>query len=188
MSSHHIIRDEQEPPVLVFQLNDNWGALSEILGWFPILLIDPALAATFDLKQTKIDGFMWRGSETQFTENDLFYEKNDLGHALMDWMLKKNGDAVNIFCDQKQMMDLFSQFKASSLTFSIIFFTERGKYVLKPYSTYRKWLPKNFRLEVLRSEIKNVKNLASIGKFYQVEEDGFVKIEVLDDLVLIGEN
>lgn len=188
MSSHHIIRDEQEPPVLVFQLNENWQELSELLGWSPILLINPSLNEIFELRQTKIDGYLIeKNSDVVIGEKDFAYNKFSLVDSLLIWMNTKNCTALNIFCNADMMMSFFNQLENKSLVIPLIFFTEDGKFILKPTSIFRKWYPEKLRFDILNTDIKRVENLVKDEQGYRVEKDGFVKVEVKGKMVLIKE-
>ncbi len=188
MSSHHIIRDEQEPPILVFHINDNWQQLSEILGWSPILLISPLLKETFKLRQTKIDGYLIEGkSNTNIGEKDLVYKESQLVESLLNWINTKKCTALNIFCNDDMMIILFHKLNNKSLSIPFIFFTEKGKYILKPNSKFKKWYPEKFELDILNDDIKTVKNLKQESNGYWVEKEGFVTIEVEGELILIKE-
>lgn len=189
MSSHHIIKDEQEPPVLVFQLNGNWEKLSELLGWSPILLINPSLKETFDIKQTKIDGYLLKGDETIVnSKHGFLYSEESLVEALSQWIDLKKCTAVNIFCHDKTMMELYTGLKKSRLSVPLIFFTETGKFILKPNSKFKKWYPEEFKIDILNEDIKSIRNLIEKDKGYYVEMAGFVTIEVEGNMVLIKEN
>ncbi|WKK76355.1 hypothetical protein QYS49_03075 [Marivirga salinae] len=188
MSSHHIIRDEQEPPVLVFQLNDNWPQLSEILGWSPNLLIMPELKDIFELKQTKIDGYLIEENrEVNIGEKDLVYNNSQILESLLNWISKKKYTALNIFCDDNFMMELFQQLKTLPTSIPFIFFTEKGKYILKPNANFKKWYPENFQIEIVNDDIKIIENLKREQDGYRVDKAGFVCIEVKGNLVLIKE-
>jgi len=187
MSSHHIIRDEQEPPVLVFQLNENWQELSELLGWSPILLINPSLKAFFDLRQTKIDGYLSSNDKDKFSDKDFEFTDSNLVETLVSWTDEKKYTAVNIFCDHKFMADIFLQLRTKDLSIPIVFFTENGKYILKPTSTFKKWYPEKFRIEILNDDINDTKNLKQDGLDYLVEKDGFVRVAIKGKMVLIRE-
>lgn len=188
MSSHHIIRDEQEPPVLVFQVNDNWQQLSEILGWSPILLINPLLKDIFELRQTKIDGYLIeRSSGTDISESDLVYNDSQLVQSLLNWLIKKKCTALNLFCNDNIMMELFQELKTESLPVPFIFFTDNGKYILKPNANFKKWYPESVEIEIVNDDIKIIENLKREQDGYRVDKAGFVRIEVEGNLVLIKE-
>lgn len=188
MSSHHIIRDEQEPPVLVFQINENWDELSEILGWSPILLISPILEQAFQLRQTKIDGYLInRKDAVDNTGKDIIFEESNVIDSILNWINTKDCTAVNIFCDNEMMTEFYSQLKTRDFAIPILFFTEKGKFILKPNSKYRKWYPENFKIDILNEDIKVIENLKSEIDGYLVEKAGFVTIQVEGNLVLVKE-
>ena len=188
MSSHHIIRDEQEPPILAFQIHDNLSSLSELLGWSPVLLISPFLKEIFELSQTKIDGYLINEeSEAGFSNNDLIYKEDQFDQSLLKWIKEKNYTAINLFCDYDLMIDLFQKLKVTGLSIPLVFFTENGKYILKPESKFRKWYPSKANIDILNDHVKNTENLMNDDVGYLVVKDGFVSIEVEEDLILIRE-
>lgn len=188
MSSHHIIRDEQEPPIFVFQINDNWEQLSEILGWSPILLVNPLLKDTFELRQIKVDGFLIENfTNSNFDKMNFVYQDLQLVDSLVKWIVSKKITALNIFCNNHVMMDLFQLLKNKSVNIPFIFFTENGKFILKPNSKFKKWYPEKFEIDILNEDIKIIKNLKQVKDGYSVERDGFVIIEIEGDLILLKE-
>lgn len=188
MSSHHIIRDEQEPPVLVFQLNDNWQELSEILGWSPILLISPFLKETFELKQTKIDGYLFNGEVSEkLNKHDLVYGNSKLHNELLKWIGERDCTAINIFCDFNITSDLFNQLNGDVLNIPLIFFTENGKYIMKPNPIFKKWYPEKFEIDIINDDIKSIENLVPYEKGYRIIKEGFVRVEIEGNLILIKE-
>lgn len=188
MSSHHIIRDEQEPPVLVFKLFNNWNELSELLGWSPVLLIDPDLKELFELKQTKVDGYLANEKGNHIKgNNNLVYNPLNFALNLKDWIVSKNYTGIYIFCDDGFMKSLFQDIKEVKLSIPIIFFTENGKHSLIPNSKFRKWFPKNYKIYILNDDIIKTKNLTKEEKCFFLEKEGFINIEVEGDSILIKE-
>lgn len=188
MSSHHVIRDEQEPPILAFTMHDNWEELSELLGWSPILLIDPELKELFELKKTKIDGYLVKENRLNDVKgSDLYYQEDSLAESILGWIGNKDYTAVNIFCDQLVMMEVFKKLQQGHFPVPVIFFTQRGKYILKTSTKFRKWYPQDFKIDILNEDLLEIKNLIGTEGSFMVEKDGFVNIEVGGDLILIKE-
>jgi len=187
MSSHHIIRDEQEPPILIFQLNDNWQELSELLGWSPVVLIKPALKEQFDLRQTKIDGYLIKGDNHEISDQNFVYSDANLVDSLLGWIEKKNYTAINLFCDHISMMELFAQLRSKHLPIPLVFFTENGKYILKPGDVFKKWYPEKFKIAIVNDDLKKLINLKKGKTGYVVEKDGFAQFEVEGNVVMIKE-
>ena len=85
------------------------------------------------------------------------------------------------------MMDIFQKLYKKSLTIPFIFFTEEGKYILKPNSKFKKWYPKAFKIDIINRDIKSIENFVQDKQGYSVEKTGFAKIEVEGELILIKE-
>jgi len=188
MSSHHIIRDEQEPPVLVFEIWNNWDSLSELLGWSPLLVVEPDLENLFQARQTKIDGFLIeKSSNREFNSQDLVYSTDDLVHSLLKWISQKNYTAINIFTTELMLMEFYHKFQNENLPIPLIVFTELGKSILKPQRHFKKWYPADTKIQIMNNEIRQTKNLILEGDLFKVEKDGFVEISVGENLILIKE-
>lgn len=188
MSSHHVIRDEQEPPILVFQLNKNWEELSDLLGWSPTVVINPELSDLFDSKQTKFDGYLSAEEVNNGrNESDFIYDSSNLSVSLIEWVVHKKYTAINIFCNYNLMKSIFREMKDLSLPIPIIFFTENGKFTLIPSQKFKKWYPSNYKINILNDDLEKVENLVKDEAAYNVEEDGFIKIQIAGNILLIKE-
>jgi thiamine pyrophosphokinase len=188
LSSHHIIRDEQEPPILVFDVYNNWQELTELLGWSPLLLIAPKLQDIFETKQINIDGYLIaEESKEDASDQDLVYDEKQPMTGLLNWIADQDCTALNCFCKVDLMKKMFFKQLNQSLAIPFIFFTEEGKYILKPSNEFKKWYPKGFRLFVLNENLIEVQNLEAVKDGFKVVQNGFVYLKAKGDKILLGE-
>ncbi|MFQ3213065.1 MAG: hypothetical protein ACI9C9_000591, partial [Marivirga sp.] len=55
MSSHHVIRDEQEPPIIILTANFNMDLVNDLLGWSPLLIVVEEVYPFFEAIGIKVD-------------------------------------------------------------------------------------------------------------------------------------
>lgn len=186
MSSHHIIRENQEPALLVIDIEAlSEESLGQLLEWSPIVL-------TTD---TNVDFFLSRGikMDVVFTANADFHVDQDgisilpLHHILPDalhYLTGKNQFALHI---------LWNDFSADALIehsqqFTFAVYSQQFKYVLR--SSFHKWVPQGNVMKVMSSGAAyRVENLKPIGDAtYETVEDGFVSIHShSENSLIIGE-
>lgn len=188
MSSHHIIRDEQEPPLLVFSILHNWRHLNQLLGWSPILMVNTSLKQEFHLREIKIDGYLILDKDTQpVSKNDLIVSEVNPLASILEWIIGKNYTALHIFCEETLMFRVLEETSSATLAIPIVFFAAEGKYILKPSRIFKKWYVKGSKLKVLNSEVLTIENLKKEQDEYCVQQDGLVKFTVSDANVLLKE-
>jgi thiamine pyrophosphokinase len=188
MSSHHVIRDEQEPPVLIFQLNENWQEVVELLGWSPLVLINPDLKDFFDSQQTKFDAFLINQEENDVVSGkDLVYKSANIAVSLLSWLEKKKFTALNIFSTYNLMRSMFDELIHLGLSIPFVFFTEQGKFNMVPAHKFKKWYPKGHEVTILNEDIVKLDNLKRQEDCFQVENDGFIQISIKGNIILMKE-
>ncbi|GAB5526758.1 MAG: thiamine diphosphokinase [Roseivirga sp.] len=149
MSSHHIVRDEQEPALLIADPSAlsleyvehllEWSptvivtesALKEVLKWG--IKIDVVVAAMSSLEQLK------PGLQEQSPVQLLGFESDDLLACAYIFLVDKSYHAVNVLADiyNSAVLDLSKSFKASMD--SIIFYNDQ-KWSYIHSGAYSKWV------------------------------------------------
>lgn len=188
MSSHHIIRENQEPALFIaapHSLADDY--LNQLLEWSPTVI---TLSEHYELlksREIKIDVIL----DNQALDPALLEENLTLlpystsyWQTLFDYLQDKKNFAVYIINDQVSKNEL----EAYLTTFTIILLKDNQKFMF--LKKYEKWHPKGNILEIsdLDQKAESLSNLDPIGNnSYQVIEDGFVSIPEQDDFLLIAE-
>ncbi|MTI20212.1 hypothetical protein E1176_04195 [Fulvivirga sp. RKSG066] len=172
MSSHHVIRDNQEAAVFLY---DHTSCDSEILGsaleWSP-LIITTENSAEFLLRSgIKIDVVLIKsiGIETnsayEYTTHNI--EDSYLGSGLR-LLTDKNHKAVYIF-GSLDSLDL-EVIESSGLVISIIDRKRKWSFIKK--GKINKWLPDGAKLY-----IKSTAKIASEGVYQSVDVPNLIKID-----------
>ena len=98
MSSHHIVRENQEPALLV----ENFHALSEeylgqILEWSPTIITTEDNIDFFLAEDTKVDFLYAHAIDSSQEEIKLITPKTTFLRDSLDYLIANNYKAVNIF-------------------------------------------------------------------------------------------
>ncbi len=185
MSSHHIVRENQEPALLVLSAHtlDN-DLLGQLLEWSPIIITDThnldyllALGIKVDLVFGDVPA-VWQDSIQQKPIEQGFMED------AMHYLITKGFKAVNIWTDTMPMgLAIF----ASKI--NIVLFYDGMRYVfVKGY--FEKWMPRGEQVYVDEACIKSFQGLEYVDKgIFRTVSDGFITLEFSTDSYLwIGED
>lgn len=184
MSSHHIVRENQEPALLV----EDFHALSEeylgqLLEWSPTIVTNPENVDYFLSQEIKVD--ILYGQLEDFYQEEIkriLPEKNFLEDALA-YLISNNYKAVNIFATACN--PLFLRFAKD---INIVVFAQGIRYVIIT-SKYEKWKAQGQRMFIEVLNIKSFNGLKYLSdNTFEVEQDGFVVLEMnSDNFVFVGE-
>lgn len=172
MSSHHIVRDNQEPAVILYDMQAcHLGVLQDVLAWSPFIMASPEVYNFVAASRIKIDVLFGNEQYHKLEQSHVEYI-NEQSEHLLDQMLnelsKRGHRAVYIFAPFAKV-DL-SQLGHSFLTISIFDATKKWSLIKK--KTLKKWFPKgasvqiygNPKVEVLNAKgyILNTKDMQSM--------------------------
>ncbi len=187
MSSHHIVREKQEPALLVLGL-DNFDEeqLGQLLEWSPTLLATPLIAEQLNSLGIKIDWII-TDDATEALQSDI--KHLPVGHdtiiaAALKHLTAQGYPAVNVVTDSFDLADYLPFADKLNL---VIFHQQEKLYGIT--SGFGKWKPVG---EVIRL-LSSPKNLKTTG-LKQTEEltyvttaDGFFNLHFNEQLLFIGE-
>lgn len=184
MSSHHIVRENQEPALLV----ESFHALSEeylgqILEWSPTIITTEDNLDFFLAEDTKVD-FLYAHEIDFFQEEiKLIIPNTTFLKDSLDYLKANNYKAVNILSKS-----LESSFLEYAHDINIVAFVDGIRYVLIQ-SQYEKWKIQGQKMYMNVSDIKSFNGLKYIGEnVFEVEQDGFVVLEMnTAGFVFVGE-
>lgn len=176
MSSHHIVRDNQEPAVCIVDVDSHFSEkyLGQLLEWSPTVI---ALASNLDWLQTrdiKIDILLCTADHDQEAplqpHVQRVYYSDDYIATLFECLKRANNTAVYLvgFKPKAEVLPYAAEF-----TINLLHGVSRSI----PVKRYSKWLTKDTVLRVntvLSGELRNVKMIPS-GTLI-VLEDGLVDI------------
>ena len=217
MSSHHIVRDDQEPALIIANGEAcNRELLDQLLEWSPLVIVlDSAIERVIELG-IKIDVLIG-----DFDRNFDFESYKDLQFPLeiikiedqnstdidkaYNYLISKNIPAVNVVWATGKRADHTFTNLTNVVKFNnklkIVLLDDYSKVFLLP-KTYKKWYPKNTPISLIplgKVEGITTQNLAyslknemleigfRSGSSNHVSEDGIVEITYVDGYLLMME-
>ncbi len=187
MSSHHIVREKQEPALLVLGLDGfDDEQLGQLLEWSPTLIATPFIAEQLNAYGIKIDWIITddAGEDLQSDIKHLPVGDNTIITAALNYLIAQGYPAVNIVTDEFELKD-YQPF-ADKINL-VIFYHQQKTYAIT--SGFNKWKPGGERIEIL-SPTKNLKTLGldkTGHNIFKTSADGFFSLEFNAPLIFIAE-
>jgi thiamine pyrophosphokinase len=184
MSSHHIVRDDQEPALIIANgLACNNELLGQLLEWSPLVIVlDAAIERVLELG-IKVDvllGDFDRNFDTQFYKENHYpieiihvpdQNKTDLEKAF-DYLIQKGHKAANVIWATGRRSDHtlnnFSTLASYRNMLKIVLFDDYSKVFLLPNS-FKKWYPKNAIISLI--PLGKVENISTENLFYELQNE-----------------
>ena len=205
MSSHHIVRDQQEPALLIHEFQDLPTAiLHQLLEWSPTVVVcESALDLYTDLGH-KIDLALvdpgqeehWRAQLAhQFPFKLLAIRTEDALASGLMFLYKEKHQTVNLVTNENNLINQLNALSYWADQIDINWITPEGKYILCK-SVFQKWLPANTRLKIhplsesQQFQVSGAYEMEqSISQDYTFTsaKDGQIIIDSKDDKFLIKE-
>jgi hypothetical protein len=185
MSSHHIVREKQEPALYIHNLgNFDEEYLGQLLEWSPTLIVNSGNYEKVVSLGLKVDVVINSAADAVFQENTKVIKGvDDNLQAVLNHLVAEKYPAVNIITTEAKLMDLTAYLG----DIDIVLFTEmEKKYAIK--SGFSVWKPKGsvFKIEVISYfETNNLKQEES-GDFIVIN-DGFVTFNFTTAYLFISE-
>lgn len=186
MSSHHIIREKQEPALYIHDLgNFNEEYLGQLLEWSPTLIVSDLFYEKAISMGLKVDAVATASKEQIFQENTkIIPVRTEALDAVLDFLIAEKYQAVNVIDLASNLRELGSYIAE----INIVVFTEREKaYAIK--SGFKIWKPKGstFKIEVVSYfETSNLMQEEEGGDFVVIN-DGFVEFNFTTEYLFISE-
>ncbi|QQL48957.1 thiamine pyrophosphokinase [Mucilaginibacter ginkgonis] len=183
MSSHHIVREKQEPALLVLGLDGfSMENLGQLLEWSPTVI---ATADTFDQlisQEIKVDWLIGDATANMQDNIETIVASDPLSLALNELISREYG-AVNIVGDVvvDELKDFISQI-------NIVIYSANQK-IYPVRSGFQKWLPAGESICIIgKAEGLSVRGLVPVHDgHYRTEADGMVTIRFTGDYLFISE-
>lgn len=147
MSSHHIVREKQEPALLVLGLDDFPDELlGQLLEWSPTVITTRQTAEKLNAYGIKIDWIITdRDNEILQSDIKLMPAGNDpVLQVALKYLILQAYPAVNIITDKFELTDY--QHFAEKINL-VIFYNHKKIYAVNP--GFNKWKPAGEIIEVL---------------------------------------
>lgn len=185
MSSHHIVREKQEPALYIHHLGKfDEEYLGQLLEWSPTLIVNSTEYEKAVSLGLKVDMVVNPGPDYSFQENTkaITARTNELD-AVLDYLISEKYHAVNVIDSVSNLKELGGYISE----INIVVFTGTAKsYAVK--SGFKVWKPKDtiYHIEVLAYfETSNLKQLED--ESFIVINDGFVEFTFNAPYLFISE-
>ncbi|MHA4893698.1 thiamine pyrophosphokinase [Pedobacter sp. PWIIR3] len=185
MSSHHIVREKQEPALYIHHLgNFDEEYLGQLLEWSPTLIVNAAEYEKVISLGLKVDGVAGISDPLLFQENTRIINavSNNL-NEVVDHLISEKYPAVNIIDIQNSLPDLIDALSK----IDIVVFTESEKaYAIR--TGFKVWKPAGNLFSIQpNTDFKGSNLIPSQNGQHQVIADGFVEFIFNTPYLLISE-
>ena len=195
MSSHHIIREKQEPALVLHDLdNINMEYLGQLLEWSPtIVALEQCLEAT-DIVGIKVDysivhpANLEKWQET-LQQGPVTFSASDSPsiYNAVKLLTDKGHEAVNIIADKLTTED-FKQIVNAQLIPDISLIKASQKILLQHSNSFKKWYAKGEKVQVLslgdelaitsRGFESNVQNCSGKTHEFETSREGEIELNL----------
>jgi len=185
MSSHHIIREKQEPALYIHHLGAfDEEYLGQLLEWSPTLIVNAKDYEKVWSLGLKVDAVVSSEDQVFFQENTKVIKTDgERLDAVLDHLITEKYPAVNVIDLKSNLRELGAYIE----NINIVVFTEQEKaYAIR--SGFKIWKPKGsiFYIEVVSYfEADNLKQNENAE--FEVVEDGFVAFSFDTPYLFISE-
>jgi thiamine pyrophosphokinase len=187
MSSHHIVREKQEPALLIMNLNGfNYENLGQLLEWSPTVVVDENEYENVDSLGIKIDAIISHSLSPDLQVRTLVIhtEDNPLQDALK-FLVGEQYPAVNIITESFCAKD-YAMYVGR---INLVALTPHQK-IFPVSSGFSKWKAAGEQIEILL-EVHNLKTSGLIKvseHLFKTEKDGFFTLSFDQAFTFIAEN
>jgi len=189
MSSHHIVREKQEPALLVLgmeQFTDE--LLGQLLEWSPTLIVTANTVEKLNAAGIKVDIVIDSSADPEDIQSDIkFIRASDTTEteAALTYLVQQKYPAVNVVTDDFMMND----YSAFADRINLVIYCGNKK--IYPVSNgFSKWKPMGESIELL-GPAKNltVTGLSKVAdNEYLTQSDGFFDLQFEQPYLFIAEN
>jgi thiamine pyrophosphokinase len=190
LSSHHIVREKQEPALLVLGL-DNFTdeLLGQLLEWSPTVVVTPDSAEQLNAMGIKVDVVM--GADNADLQSDIKTipaKGGNLTQAALTYLTDNGYPAVNIVTDAFLVDDYLPYISRINI---VVY--HAGRKIYPVHSGFNKWKPAGEAISII-SIISEAHNLQVSGldqvseNEYLTVADGFFTLKFEQPYLLIAED
>lgn len=185
MSSHHIVREKQEPALYIHYFNNfDDEYLGQILEWSPTLIVAASQYEKAISLGLKVDVVFGNNEVLPIQENTKYiFATNENLQTVIKYLIEEKYPAVNIISKESKFDDLVCFLPE----INIVLFTQTEKsYAIK--SGFNLWKPAGtmFNIDVISYfETTNLKQEGD-GSFV-VQKDGFVSFNFTTEYLFLSE-
>lgn len=186
MSSHHIVREKQEPALLIMNLHGfDQENLGQLLEWNPTVVVSEAIYAEVSELGIKMDAIISNSKEFAVHHNMqcILTDRSPLEDALK-YLVGEQYHAVNIIDNSFSIKDyaLFAE------DINLVIFC-KGKRIFTVKPGFSKWKTGGQKVELMHE----VSNLQTTGlnkvsdRLFETRKDGFYCLSFEQPFAFVGE-
>ncbi len=190
MSSHHFVKEKQEPALLILSdTSFEKNILEQLLEWSPIVIVEDKCLIQLNHEPIKIDYVLQTDLEISEIESWISFQDNvriiDASKAenkitfLIDILEREDNQALSIVGHKIEEEKILSFYESKM---NIIFYSNEYKTYTK-YEHFKKWKESDSTFEI-DAEIVSTKNLLQENTLYKVIEDGTVEINSCAKMII----
>ena len=152
MSSHHIVKEKQEPALFILDFDGfDEEYFGQLLEWSPTLIVTESCYEEIASMSIKIDAVICENNDSiHFQESIRFIYKSNSQSFLekgMAFLIKEGYPAVNVICKHFNAVNFTGYIDKIN---TVIFANHKKYYPIK--SGFNKWSLKNCSIEVFNGE------------------------------------
>lgn len=186
MSSHHIIREKQEPALLIMSLEGFESEhLGQILEWSPTVIVNEDIYDLADSLALKVDGVLTNNPDFLAQENTRIILTNlDPLEDCLKYLVGEGYPAVNIITKEFKLKDYALFVDDIDI---VVFIADQKIFPVR--SGFSKWQPAGERVQLLH-EVHNLSTSGLVSKeehFLETEKDGFYSFTFDQPFIFISE-
>lgn len=185
MSSHHIVRDDQEPALILNHPNPDDRVVLQLMEWSPLLVCLPASFSFVEDKQQWVDCFVRYENSGNIppisipsaTVSIVSNKDADILRYAIDLLVEKGHQVLHIYSDikNKEMLNLVKEYTEVE----IVFFDGEARHIPCLGGEFEKWYPVDQKIKVYPSmDSYNAENWQTL------EKEGFLKLVHSDPFLL----
>ncbi|GAB2701450.1 thiamine diphosphokinase [Mucilaginibacter koreensis] len=189
MSSHHIVREKQEPALLILSLTGfDTEHLGQLLEWSPTLIAAAPVADDLLAADIHIDYLLTDNADTPPAQPGLQIitaAPDDFLKAGLNFLIEKGYPAVNLITHEFEPQVYETYWESINL---VIYCMQQKAYAVK--SGFEKWLPAKTHLYIFNPPVDlNRKNLLlQSGNAWLVPDDGRIQLRFSASRLIIAED
>lgn len=159
MSSHHFVKDEQEPTLIVYSIKPHqWSIVSQLLEWSPIVIAHHTALEQIIALGHKVDIVIVNKEQYQFWSERLNYqypleievcEEEFFLKSAMALTQQRGNHALNIITEDVELLSVIGEAAQWSRHFDTVIYSETQRHVLARGLQFKKWLPAFSRISIM---------------------------------------
>jgi hypothetical protein len=195
VSSHHFVKEGQEPALLILDAI-SLELAEPLLEWAPLVMVSDTVLPTVLRWGTKIDVALVRVDRMEDIKTELvdqfpveiitYHNQNDLLSIAFNFLINRKQKAVNVMTEvSDSLFDLVNPFTQK---IQVDVFDQNINWLCIPNSQYQKWLPAKSRLKIRNDTKQNLQftGLIRHPEYWEAEKDGMVTLQS-DQVFWVGE-